>query len=382
MNSKDFSHWFNKDRTYFAVGEYAGGEDIPPISLSEILGLRTEEFKPFTNDLLDFFKEQQDFIKLSRGIRAYSQFQDIFPITVDGQNPLLYRHHCYYESLVYLRESIVSWLDGNTLAALTLLRPFLESSLLHLFWDLQSTKKGYNDFYAWLDGKKDKPPVRNQFDFVFSHLTSNDVLPQKKLERRKNLLYKAYKGLCTYNHTPKVEESVINLGNGVGIVSANSLLYYLLSLNLVLRQVVYLYILTYPISLFPVDRYSRWGFTGGGIGLFFDKTNYLLLQAYIGKSNIESTKQDLNQLSEISELLTWFESDPILTHEELEKDWEGFLSSTKSDQQAENMPMRIALYKAFNRASGWALNYVPLNPENNEPSDEKLEQVIYRIDNW
>lgn len=33
------------------------------------------------------------------------------------------RHYCYYESLVYLRESASCWMSGNTLAAVTLLRP-------------------------------------------------------------------------------------------------------------------------------------------------------------------------------------------------------------------------------------------------------------------
>lgn len=382
MNYQKSSRWFSKDRAYFAVGEYASGEDVPPLSFTELLGLQAEEFKRFTNDLLEFFKDQEDLTKLSSGIRAYSQFQDILAIVADGQNPMLYRHHCYYESLVYLRESVVSWLDGNILAALALLRPFLESSLLHLYWYLRSENRGYSDFYAWLDGKKDKPPTKNQFDFVFSNLPCKDVLPQKKIERRKRLLYKAYKGLCTYNHTPKVEESIINLGNGVGIASADGLLYYLLAANLVLRQIVYLYTLAYPISLFPVDRYSRWGFTGGTIGLYFDKTNYLILQAYLGKENIEKMREDFRQLSEISDQIAWFESHEMLTDEEIEKDWENFVNSTKTNQEAEHMSLRIAMYKVFNRASGWALNYIPFRQEEEEPSDEIIDRFMHSLENW
>jgi hypothetical protein len=382
MDNQRFSRWFSRDRAYFALGEYAATEEVPSFSLVKLLGLQAEQFKDFTKDLLELLGERPELTNLSSGIRAYSQFQDILAIRIDGQNPTLYRHHCYYESLVYLRESIVSWLDGNILAALTLLRPFVESSVLHLYWYLRSQTHGYDDFYAWLDGNKPKPPTKNQFNYVFSNLPCKDVLPSNKLERRKDLLYKAYQGLCTYNHTPKVQESIINMSNGVGIVSIDSLLYYLLTSELVLQQIVYLYILAYPISLFPVDRYSRWGFSGGTPGLYFDQTNYWLLQAYLGKNNVERMKGELSPLPEIAEQITWFESDPILVGDEIEKDWETFVKNTRTQENPENISLRIALYKAFNRASGWALNYVPLHKKEVEPSDEQLEKVMQRIKDW
>src|SRR5271157_6017827 len=185
MNDKNFPRWLNTDRSYFAIGEYFKGNTVPTIPLTELLGLQAEEFKSYTKELLDFFKEERELIKLSDGIRTYSQFQDILAISVDGRNPLEYRHHCYYESLVYLRESAVSWLDGNILAALSLLRPFLESSILHLYWYLRGEKLNYDDFYNWLAGKKAKPPAKSQFDYVFSNLPCKDVVSQKQLERRR-----------------------------------------------------------------------------------------------------------------------------------------------------------------------------------------------------
>jgi len=152
--------WFSdSDLESFAVTvEYFEGapSDIP---LEQILDLDGKDAKPFRSYLLNCDELpsslSEGLTELRWGIRAYSQFQDILGVTVDRSTPQMFnRHYCYYESLMYLRESAISWLDRNFVAALTLLRPFLELALLHCYWNLLCEMKGYKRYYDWLEAKR------------------------------------------------------------------------------------------------------------------------------------------------------------------------------------------------------------------------------------
>ena len=126
---------------------------------------------------------------MKQGYHSYLQFQEILNITIDSTvNPLENRHFCYYESLVYFRESVIAWIDGNVLAAITLLRPFLETSIMHLFWYIRCEDKGYDYYYDWLNSKKDKPPFRNQVDYVFDKIQNQTNIGVRKLKEQKKCI--------------------------------------------------------------------------------------------------------------------------------------------------------------------------------------------------
>ena len=123
--------WFHTKgyREFGALGEYTERE-VPIIPLTRLLNINSENIKPFTKDILDTGTEHQPELfqasmnELSRGLHALLQFQDILDVSLDLRDgEIINRHYAYYESLVYIRESIVSWLDGNVLSALILLRP-------------------------------------------------------------------------------------------------------------------------------------------------------------------------------------------------------------------------------------------------------------------
>src|SRR5688572_27674691 len=131
--NENFEKWFTDDNPeFFSFGEYFDGNTPSYASFQVLLQLANENLKPFTKDALEFLKSDNSAVELNWGFRAYSQFQDLFGLTINDQSRVWNRHYCYYESLVYLRESIAAWLDQNVLAAMTLVRPFVELSILHL----------------------------------------------------------------------------------------------------------------------------------------------------------------------------------------------------------------------------------------------------------
>ncbi len=381
-NSSDFLKWFNTTPSYFSIGEYFEGDSPPEGSLIELLGLKQADLKAFTQDVLTHLEENDSVKELKAGIRAYSQFQDLLGIVMHEDGPVWNRHYCYYESLVYLRESVVSWLDKNVLAALTLLRPFLELSVLHLYWYLRCESTNYQDFHLWLDGKKGKPPFKNQLDFVFANISSKTSIEPQKSKKLQQFIYNIYKSMSAYNHSPKIDESLVSLSGGVGQVSLGSYFYYLAGVNFLIRQLTYLYMLIYPMAAFPVDRYQKWGFSGP-VGLFFDSNNFSIIRAYLGNDNAAQLRKELERVQEITERMEWFESQPNLTPSELENEWAEFQGVNRVGVDAQDKGHRIALQKAHNRAFGWFANYLHTLPDpNKQVSDEMLEKIMDQARNW
>lgn len=380
--SENFEKWFSDDNLeFFSFGEHFDGDTPPYVSFGVLLKLEKKNLKPFTSDALEFLKSDERAIELNWGFRAYSQFQDLLSLTINDNSPVWNRHCCYYESLVYLSESIKAWLDQNILAAMTLVRPFLELSVFHLYWYLRCEHNDYENYYLWLQGKKGKPPFKNQLDFVFDHLPTKDFVSPKKLDKIKEILNNSYKDASTYNHTPKIDESVVSLGGGAGKISYYLFFFHMASLNLVLRQLTYLYILAYPMSLFHVDRHKKWGY-GGPVGLFFDSANFAIIKEYLGLDNLQRMKVDFANLQEVKDLLSWFEGQPNLSESEIENSWQEFIGD-QPHSDVKIMEDRLSIFKVHVRILGWFMNYFhEPSTSNDNISDEMLEKVMKLIKNW
>jgi len=374
---------------FSGIGEYF--EDtgtVPDTPLIELLNLNDKNLKPFTKNLLDSNELSEDvqslLTELSRGINALFQFQDILDISLDpDDSDVINRHYPYFESLVYLRESVVSWLDRNVLAALTLLRPFLELSVLHIYWFLQCRERNYKPYYDWLKQDKGKPSFRDALDYVFDNVPAKVWVTEQRLQELKQVISNSYKTLCAYNHTPKMDESITAKSEGFGNVSLEVFYYYFHIVTILLRQVVYLFILTYPMSLFPIEKHTKWGF-GGPVGLFFDKINYTRLETYIGSENITTLKQALSSMPYVESLIEWVDSFPTLTLEEIDADWErlGQDEPYFKKPDVNNLFQRLAFMKGYNRSLTWAMNYIVEHTQDVDIPNEVIEKIRKQVRNW
>lgn len=377
MSENNADSWPAKWFSEFAPGGFAiTGECFqgkpPAASLPELLQLLqidADRMRPFARELVAHANDQPSvlgpLLDLVRGIRAYLQFQDIMSIVVDPATPLENRHYCYYESIVYLREAVVCWLDGNVLAALTILRPLLELSILHCYWKTRCEDSTYETYYAWLEGKGRKPGFAVGLAYVFERIPAMQRVGPVRSDKLQRGLTQAYAALCAYNHTPLLSESVAAASGAVDGISLEMFLYALHMLNALLRQLVYLYILVYPMSLFPVDGTTKFGFSGP-VGLFFDRCNFALLEDFIGHRDTSRLAGLLRSLPEVMSLTKWFEDMRRLSTEEIEADWHKVERERElrlpedagaSTAQAV-MIQRLAADKAHYRALRWALNYV------------------------
>jgi hypothetical protein len=385
---QNFLKWF-KPPAFASFAEYFGDPRPPDTSLTLLLGLDNENIKPFTKDTLAFLKNNEDYKSLRNGVRAYFQFQDILDLDLTDTIDFTNRHYCYYESMVFLREGITSWLDGNVLSALTILRPFMELAILHIYWYLRSEAKGYKAYYEWFNGNKNKkPPFKNQVDFIFTKFKENLNVEPKRLYLMKETLLNAFGGLSSYNHTPQIEESMTGMSKSTNNLSFDTFYYFLANIDLLLKQIVYLYVLAYPMSLFPVDRVKKWGFSGP-VGIYIDETNYQSIAIYLGEENVTKLKTSLSSLDDVRTKLDWYHGFPDLSTLEIETDWKKFLADTHPKETSSpitkvfDLGNRIAIHKAQFRALNWKMNYHHAQKDVDKiVSDQALEKFLRRLNNW
>ena len=385
MNEKLLNHFAeDNNKVFIGIGEYFQG-DPPEKALFEVLNIPESQLKSFAIELIKGAKEDETMKKtlneFSQGISAYTQFQDILDITFRETDPEINRHYCYYESLVYLREIGACFLDKNFLAAFTLLRPFMELAILHLYWFMRCEETGYHPYYQWLNGTKEKPPYKHMFDYVFENLSTRDYVDSKRVSHLREILQKIYRMLCAYNHTPKIEESLVTLSGGQYRLSLFAFFYFLFWANMLLRQLVYLYILVYPMSLFPVEGYKKWGF-GGPVGIFIDPVNFAYLRSFLGEENLSRLQEQLEAFPQVQDLVDDFEQRPDLSEEEIEESWQKFESSLNSETDLSDIIVRLARAKATMRAISWGLNYIQISTNEQEIPQEVLDKVEGMMRDW
>ena len=389
---KYIEKWFLNKPQYSAYAEYIGpNKPVPPASLIHILNLDVVSFKEFSKETLELFEDSETYKEFSSAVRAFTQFQDIFNFSLNGNdNPserfMFNRHYCYFESLIYLREGVRSWLDGNILASLALLRPFFELSLLHIYWYLRCEEDGYKAYYEWLDGKKGKPPFKNQLDFVFSNLPSNGFANKRRVDKVKEFLLHAWGEMSTYNHTPRIDESIVSISNSSQALSVDGMYLYLAKASMLLRHIIFVYVLCFPMSLYPIDRVRKWGF-GGPAGLFFDHQNFRLLCEYLEKNSVDKLTVELKEIDQVKTLLSWYESFPILLKSRSKRvGWILLKVTAQEDnhhlKQLKDVANRSSSHKAHFRTLSWFMNYHHEEKPLPDISDEKLMQIYKAMNSW
>lgn len=375
-------------------GAYAEWFDSEPPErpLSQILGLEGWQANEIASWMLgpECPEGMQVMIQqVSRGIQAYMQFQDCLQITFtldEGLEPFN-RHYLYFESLVYLRESAAAWLSGNSLAACTLLRPFLELALSHAYWHAKCEGRSYKPYYKWLGGEGHKIGFRNMLEDTFKRLRSQ-VKNRARLGQLEDDIHKFYKALCSYNHTPRVDESLTFTGGGLGQVSYDNLYFYAVWADLVLSQVIFLFTLTYPAILFPVELHKKWGF-GGPAGLLVDPRTSALVQHFLGPETTQRLQGEFAGSAEITNRLQLYNDYPDLTEMELEEDWKKFLRDSRSKEAdlPNELIGRLTMVKAHYRALAWAMNYIPARVTSRDQGIKILREQdatveITRLKSW
>lgn len=371
---------------FIAVGEWFSGEP-PDMPIESVFAVSRDNLSSRGISLLDATREVDGARKILTEYawlaRAFMQFQDILDIKVlDLTSPLVNRHYCYYESLAYLREGFITWVNGNVLASMVLLRPFMELSVLHLYWKLYSENSGsYERYYEWLRRGEGRPPFKTAVQYVLGKAEGVQFVRASRVRLLRDHILHLYGRLSSYNHSPILSESVTAV-SGTDDVSLEMFLAYPLLVSLVLRQLIFLCILCYPACLIPVDRIRKWGFSGP-LGLYFDYCNFAILERAIGSENIQRLVNSLKESPEVDSLISWYMNTPDLSEDEIERTWNEFATSHGIADDVRDMRQRIAFFKAIGRAMLLSTNYVKEEAQQDTHIDDMtIDRIWNRLRQW
>ena len=367
---------------YFSNAFYFEGDSSPRRDITSLIGIDEEHIKPLSGELLALPQLQSELTEASAGYQAFFEFQDILGVSIheDGST-LLNRHYCYYEAMSYLREYFTSWIDLNPIASLTLVRPFLELALTHIYWFLRCEDEGYRPYEDWLSGKRGKPNFGQIHDYVFGNLPSRAYVRADRYRNLRDSLKSIYSWSCAYNHTPKVEESVVGIRGDRGGVPFTALKYSLSNLNFLLKQIVFLYVLAYPMMLFPVDRFSKWAY-GGVLGVFVDRVCASTIKAYLGEKSYASLRDQLGSMEEVTELLNWYHSQPEMTSEQQDEHWVRMRTESQIKSNPDEIYKRLTLHKSYIRGVNWHINYIHDPPDISMFPDVAVDHMSENLKEW
>ena len=342
--------------SYTASHTYIKG-DIPiHNSLRNVLHLNDEELSQCGQFLLDFLDNPSSEFKdkysdLSWRVQAWFEFQDILESSLGLQNEqaILNRHYCYLEATNILIDSLMAGIGGYFNASISSLRSFIELAVLEIYFKEISIVDGdYRKFRKWFSYESGPTPFKNTVEFIFPEEDN------RGFEIVKERIYGAYKGTSTYVHKPRLDSSFTMMRKSNTLApSMESIFYWVSCSSLVLQAIEWLYVISYPMCLFPVDIVKKFGYNWP-MGVFFDNSNSKVLERALGNDDYAAFKKDLENHPDVKAKLEFYNNAPSKSKEEIEKSW---YESRDDRDKHHSKEERITISKAELRAISGALTY-------------------------
>ena len=358
MNARRFPAY----PVFFAMARiYRRADDA--ISLRDIWTIADGELNKAAGVACGRLRDEMELADLHREVawsaQALIEFADLANFTHSGKGRVQYKNYLYFEAVHALREATVGMLNGSPRASTGLLRSVLEITLLHCWWQKCIERKGSSEqFYDWLEGRRSiKPKFRDMVANNFEWLE----IPADPAAR--DDVQRTYDRLCSYVHAPIREESVTMLNRGnVSEVGVGVLRHWLVlardALRIALEQLVHLY----PQCLFPVDINRKFGFNPP-VGMYFDRFNFVPLEAVFGAARIDSWRARLQNHTMVEGAMNFYKSRPDLTDEQVLQTWDDTEGPDGTDRDTDDPVVLWFKVKARMRVLSMVLTYSePVKP--------------------
>lgn len=386
-----FQDLSSKDESFSAYAEYFEGRPVER-SFKPIFNIADSELTQHGATLSEWTtvggEPRSYFRKLHWISGALLQIQDLLSLVelesipkTDRLNELFCRHHCYYEALVHLRSGVVSLLNLNIRAAITMLRPIVEQFCYAVFWEVSQESDGSARYNRWLASGKGKPSFREAMDRIKEVLAEKRPILLKRIELAVAGIRQAYHVLCTWSHTPILDESLrtgglSNVQGGFG-----DWLFCIHMYNVTLNAILRLFLYLYPMALFPIDLVRKWG-CNIPVGVYLDSCSAAIIQEAVGEKPAQKLRDLLFDDPEVTEKLNHAAQFNGLTDEEIWETWEKSSIKQEGAERPATVGLMGALQKAHIRSLGWAFNYLPRTRIEEEltPEEEQFFKRLYGED--
>lgn len=245
---------------YLSVDPYVNGWNDPGL-LTDILGIPANRLSEDAKKSLEFLEAtdqtniyRDEWIDFKRKLIAYREIQDVFPMQlhVDSSPMMAMRlWYFYFEADYLMKDSLLAGLHYCSASSVAILRPFLEFSVLQLYYYRVTVQSGslkrLEDYHA-----TERPPGWHAA-LKSSMPNDNFCKPiRKRVQMHLNEL--SNQASHPYGHT----QSPRNQCYSPGIPNMTGLAFWRLN-RLVLEAALWVYYVNFPILFKPTDVYRKFG---------------------------------------------------------------------------------------------------------------------------
>jgi len=261
----------------------------------------------------EFFKNQPIYAQtIEDYVMVFRRIMDIVPSTVD--NFMSGSLFPYTEAEYELNSAIYFVTRGFYKQAINGLRSVLELGLLNVYWDVEDN--AHIDIQNWLKSKEDTPFRKG----IEKRLLENENIKvfDKEMDYFKQV-EEIYKKLSNFSHTKGAGFSSRALStSNFNTFNEKALKYWILSLQKVIRLVMAVHILKYPVAYQYTEIDEKFGLNGP-VGGFLNPYQVEMVKKIFD----EETNKLLQRISDADpnakQIADWVNNHPDITEEELEQ---------------------------------------------------------------
>lgn len=348
-----------------------------PLRLPEVLGVRQEQLSNVAAAALAAIEEisgtSTDWMNLRWKLSVFIGLQDIFdckmPEIDRGFNPrdlatMFQVYYFYHESRMILLESFLAGLNGLYVASSALLRVFLEFSVYQNYYYRLGNKTGNHralattlkkgHYPAWNTALKGCLPLAK---FCGSITT--------RLEKHRQALSESTQHVYGPQSSSRSHRSDDTGHSAEGI-------FFWLKIDYIISAALWIYYANFPCLFFPVDIFRKFGFNAP-VGLFAGPQLAHDVQKTLSETDFAKFKAFAVSNSDFKQALSWCESQPDLSDEEIWETW----NEESNGPRPESIELAQVLSITKMRGLGLAMAYGKIEEDDHDdpPGDEWLRHV-------
>lgn len=294
-----------------------------PYGLTKILGLEDNLLSETAKSTLGCFEKEtekeivaayQDF---KWKLLAFIQIQDILTGTLyDGEETLSFCHQWYffYESKYILIESILCSLNGFYLAANSLLRLFLEFSLLQNYYFRRTTKeRSFRTLEQYFDAG-----VNPSWNTIMKSCMPRDNFT-KPIRKRISLHLEGLSKASAHPYHP--QQSPKHSGSFAPEPSLQRVYSLHTIARIILEAALWIYYVNFPMLFHPVDILKKFGFKVP-VGVFIDEFGGHIIKKSLSEDDHKHFLKYSKNSEQVSSLLDYYHSREDMTDDEIMTSWD------------------------------------------------------------
>jgi hypothetical protein len=288
-------------------------------SILEFLDLDTGDLSSTASEALEALNQSNPdgWTRFQWQLTAFTYLQDNFDTPFHDaidRNPLLLfeQYYFYFESVRLLKESILCGLNGFSIAANALMRPFLEFSLLQ------------NYFYRALEARGSFAELERYFQSAITPATQTLVkkaMPSDAFSSPIRFRINQHLGGLSQStlHPYHPSYSPVQHNTEVHVHSLETLHFWGVT-SLVLEAALWMYYVNFPMLFTPVNIVRRFGFNAP-VGLFVDEGVVGAVRNSLSGEDFVRFRDYATAQSRTRDCLAFLEGQRELTDDEIAATW-------------------------------------------------------------